>query len=204
MAGYASEADLQIVEAKGNPNAADSRHWVTVREGAIQDAEASKSAGRPIYRDQPFITIRVPGDKDNVVDRPVWDDPSHMMSDTSRFAQQWARYKAGKQDDIGTGTPLSMWPPINKAQVEELAYLKVKTVEQLAGVSDGNLQKMGPGYLELRKRAVDFLEAAKGSAHVDAMRGELEKRDSDIAALRAQLAQLGEEFSKQKQGQGRK
>lgn len=178
------------LNAGATANPADARLHVRFYTGREKDEKASADAGRPVFRDVPFIQIAVPGDRDTV-DRIVWDDPSNPHSDTARFPMKWAQYKAGQSEE-STGTPLAEWPGITRSQAEELAYFKVRTVEQLASVTDGNLQRMGGGYLSLRTKAQDYLAAAEKAAPVTQMRAELQSRDSKISALEAQLAEMAE------------
>lgn len=141
--------------------------------------QKSAEAGRPVYVEKEYVEIRVPGDKINIVHKPVTDFIR------AKFRQRYQAWKAGKQDQV-VGTPLKAWPPISASQVEELAYFKVTTVDQLAAVTDETASRMGP-ILELRQKARDFLEAAKGGAPLTKLREELSTRDAEISALREQL-----------------
>lgn len=147
-----------------------------------QNAAKTAEEGRPIFEEKEYITIMVPGDRDNVIDRPIQD------SDKQRFGGAYMRFKQGLEIQ-SPGTPLSAWPGINRSQVEELRYFNVETVEQLASMSDGNAQKFA-GINELRRRAAAFLEAAVDNSKVEKMEYELQQRDERIALLEARLEQL--------------
>jgi hypothetical protein len=73
--------------------------------------------------------------------------------------------------------------------VEEFAFFNVRTVENLAEMNDGVLQKFMGGQA-LRQRARDFLAAAKDAAPLSQLRAELEKRDAEIEALKASVAEI--------------
>jgi len=145
------------------------------------DEVATRNEGRPRYGMAEYIKIMVPGDKDTVIHRPVREP------DKQRFAQQYDRFKSGQSQSIGY--PLSEWPQVNRAQVEEMAFFKITTVEELAGVSDGIVGRFA-GMLDLRKKAQDFLALQKETAPIDHLNAELAKRDEQIAGLTAQVAQL--------------
>jgi len=147
-----------------------------------QDPELTLKEGRPIYHDREYIEIVVPGDKDTTVNRPV------RPGDRQRFPKQYSSYKSGDLD-MQVGTPLSVWSAMTRAQVEELKYFKIHTVEQLAGISDNLAQKF-LGINRLKQQAKDFMEAAKGSAATDQLRNELDQRDAQIAALQNSVAEL--------------
>ena len=99
-----------------------------------------------------------------------------------------------------TGTPLAEWPLISRAEVEELAYFKVRSVEQLAEISDGNARNIGP-ILALRQKARDWLEKASGGALESKLRSLVDQKDSQIEALRNQMAELTARVEKQGQHQ---
>lgn len=162
---------------------------------AVEDAAESEKAGRPIYKDTEFITIRIAGDKDNDVVRPV------RPQDKKLWPDQYKAFKAG-QEQVVTGTPLDQIPFITKAQRLEFAAVGVKTAEQIRDMPDSVAQRF-MGIQSVKKKVADFLEAAAGAAPAIALRGELEKRDSEIAVLKNALAEQGkkiEEMLKAKKG----
>lgn len=158
----------------------------------VLDEEASKKEGRPIYADLEYITILTVGDKDNIVDRPVWD------IDKQRFRDQ---YKDWSEKRVNTvkGTPLSAWPLMSKSQVKELEFFNVSTVEQLADLNDSNAQKF-PGILNLRQKAKDFLIAAKDAGHLASMRSEMEAKDATISELTKSLEEMKTRLSALEKG----
>lgn len=155
--------------------------WIEMHDGEqLLDVPA---AGRPIYEDVEYVEIMVPGDKTQTVHRPV------RPTDKIEYSKQYQAWKAGHDQHAATGTLLEQWPGISRAQVEELRHFKIRTVEQLAELSDGNAARMGP-ILALRQRARDFLERAKGNAPLEKMRTELAARDNEIETLKRQVAEL--------------
>lgn len=141
------------------------------------------AAGRPIFDDVEFIIINIPGDKTQEIHREV------RPTDKVEFAKQYQAWKAGQDQETASGTPLEQWPTISRAQVEELRFFKVRTVEQLAELSDSNASRMGP-ITAIRQKAKDFLEKAKGNAPMEQMRGLLAERDGEVEALKRQVAEL--------------
>lgn len=164
------------------PSRKPARRYVQFGHHPAKDEAKSLEAGRPIYADAEYIEISIPGDKFNVVHRPV------RPTDKVEFAEEYRRFKAGEAMQQ-SGTPLEKWPGISRAEVLELQHFRIFTVEQLADVADGNAKDLGP-VLALRERARDFIAAAKGNAPVEKMRAELAKRDEQIAAMQAQIEAL--------------
>jgi hypothetical protein len=158
------------------------------------DKLASAQEGRPIYKDRDYVTIMVPGDKDSVVERPATD------IDKRRFAAQYAAFKAQKSQETVVGTPLKVVTFLSASQAKELEYFNIFTVEQLAGMPDGNAARV-MGAQKLKQLATDFLRAAQEQAPLTAMREEMEKKDAEIATLQEAVRELTEtvkELKKQK------
>jgi hypothetical protein len=195
MRAVADESFATFAERKQDKDM-DSRLAVQFYVCPIQNKVESARAGRPIFEDVECIRIFTPGDRENVVDRPIWDEPLNPHSDTVRFRQQYEAWKAGKGTEKLQGTPLSAWGVLTRSQVEELAYFKVRTVEELANVSDGNLQKLGHGYVAVRQQARDYLAVSADNAHLTRMRAELSERDNRLEVLERQMREVAEENKK--------
>lgn len=149
----------------------------------VPDREKSATEGRPCHKSAPYVEIRVPGDKTLTVDSPVTETHKH------RFPREFAAFEAGEKEQI-TGTPLSVWPRISSPEVEDLKHLRIRTVEELAAVADGNLQALGAGGRSLRDEAKAWLEAAKGTAPISKMQAELSAMRETNDALRAQVEEM--------------
>src|SRR5687767_12230241 len=74
-----------------------------------KDEEASRTAGRPIFTDTEYVEIMVPGDKQNIIHRPVTSE------DRRRFARQYDAWLTGKGEQL-VGTPLAEWPGVTRSQ----------------------------------------------------------------------------------------
>lgn len=146
----------------------------------LNDAK-SREANRPVFEMVPYIRIMVPGDKDMVVHRPVRE------GDKTRFARAYLQFQAG-QSQV-QGTPLSEWPKVTRAQVEELKYFNIRTIEELANASDGNIQRFA-GVSQLRTDARQHLKLLQEAEPLNRMQAELATRDEQIAAMQAQIAAL--------------
>lgn len=173
-----------------NPIQEEDRMLVEFYTDAVELTQETERAGRPIFKEMPHIKIVIPGDPLNVIERRATD------SDKQKYPKAWRLYE--RQEESGqSGTPLEMWPQINRAQVKESKHFEVHTVEAMAGLSDANCMKMGMGFMELRTKAKAYLTAAKDTAAVTAQAAENEQLKSMIADLQAQIKDLG------KRGPGR-
>ena len=146
------------------------------------DQKGTDEAGRPIYKDTAYVMIMIPGDKDNIVRRPV------RHNDKMRFPQQWAQYESGKEQ-VQDGTPLEHWPLLTRAQVEELKFFGVRTVEALSAMPDSQAQKF-MGINALKQKATDYIEAASSDAPLLALRNENDLLREQMEAQQRQINEL--------------
>jgi hypothetical protein len=140
------------------------------------------------HRGRPFVRIMVPGDKTNVVDRPVRD------SDKQRFPRQWLAFQVkGAEGLEAIGTDLAEWhksrpEEISRNQLDELRILKFQTVEQVATATDGQLQRVGMGGIGLRENARRFLDSrrrSQSSAETELLKQQIEELTKTVSALTA-------------------
>lgn len=149
----------------------------------------STQEGRPCFEEREFVEIIIPGNRGSTVVEPV--NAEHK----GRWPVEYEAFKQGREAPR-EGTPLTEWPVVNRARVEELAYFHIKTVEELAGVNDNQLQNLGMGARELREAAKKFLEVAKHGTgplmqmmgKIDELTRENERLTRDNAAISAELA----------------
>lgn len=142
----------------------------------------SLEEGRPIFEEQPYIQIMQPGNKDSIVVRPA------TKMDKQRFPEHFRKYEAREDQEKMEGTPLTEWPGITRSQCEELKYLNIQTVEQLANVSDTNAQGM-MGVALLKSKAGKYLEKAKETATADALNAANARIDELVALVEAKTAE---------------
>lgn len=150
---------------------------------AVYNAFKSEKEGRAIHEDKIYVRIRTPGDNKSEVDREAKD------YDKMRFAFQWAQYQQGAAQAV-SGTPLEQWPMMTPATVKNLKHMGIASVDQLAAVSDGNLQNLGPGARALRDQATAYLERAGEGAATRAMAAENADLRAKLEAMEANLANL--------------
>lgn len=162
--------------------ALDKKLYVQFYLRAVMNNFKSSQEGRPIFDEQDYIRIIVPGDKNTIIDTKV--TPEYA----SRFASQYEKYKRNQSQSV-TGTPLEVWPQMTVGQVAELKAMNVHTVEQLAELPD-NLAQRIMGSHDLRRRAKTFLDAAAGEAASTKLEAELAQRDNEIELLKSQMVQM--------------
>lgn len=151
----------------------------------------TRDEGRPIFEMKEYIMILIPGDTTSSVFRPAFEH------DHLRFPEQYLRFKAGQEQAVGT--PLTEWTQITRAQVDELAFFRISTVEQLAAVSDSNAQRF-MGLNQLRDKASKYLRQLREDAPMLKVEAELKTRDEQIAAQAQQIADMQAMLAKLMEG----
>ncbi len=155
---------------------ANSKNFVEFREYKGTDKQ---------WLGKPFIKIIVPGDKLNIVDRPMRE------SDKQLYPRQYQYFLMQTDPGSMIGTPLETWlaecpNEITEGQVEELQILKFRSVDQVATASDAQGQRIGMGFNGLREKAKAYL--IRKTQQIGA--GELEKTRNELETLKAQVAAL--------------
>lgn len=162
--------------------------FVSFYTEAVEYKAESEKAGRPIFKDVPFIRVTIPGDTNNIIEHRAKE------SDKLKYPKAWALYERGESGGH-KGTPLEQWPQITRSQVKEAKYFECHTVEQMGNLSDAHCQKLGMGFQELRNKAKAYLAAAAGTADSTAQAAENERMRAEIAEMKAQFAKLSESRS---------
>lgn len=160
---------------------ADKKLLVLFFRDTVKNESKSIEAGRPIFDEIDLVKIITPGSRDSFIGDAT---PEYQ----ARFAGQWARYKAGK-DQMTSGTPLSQLPWMTSAQVAEFNAVGCQTVEQLVGMPDALSQKF-MGHHQIKQKAQAYLDTAAGMAPTMKLQAELEKRDEMITQLQSQVDAL--------------
>jgi len=152
----------------------------------------SRKEGRPIYESIDVLKVHHPGERDETAVRV---QEHHKYE----FPRQWAAFEAGMQVDL-TGTPLSLLFPDAPHVVAHMKTLQVHTVEQLAGLTEEGIRRLGMGGREYQQRAQAYVEMAERGAPAAAMEEKLRQRDEKIAELEAQVQMLIEAATKPRRG----
>jgi len=177
------EADMDITSIALNSRRYAGDEFLAVRFLLYPklNQHKTKDAGRPIYEDVEYIEIMQPGNKDNIYLQPATE------MDKSRFAQHYKMWKARTSDNesMTIGTPLSEWAGVTRGQAEELSFFNVKTVEQLANMSDANTGNM-MGLGNLKEKAKKYLESSQDNATAQALI-ELRAENAEMRELLKQV-----------------
>jgi hypothetical protein len=149
-----------------------------------EDKHKSKAAGYPVFREQEYIKLIVPGDKQSEYFQPSTD--KHRQT----FPNAYQAFKNRESKPVVEGMPIEQWPQVTRALSMTLRAAGIHTVEALASVHDGNIGKLGNNAHELRAKAKAFLETAKDAAAAQNLAAENQKLQDQIAAMQVQINAL--------------
>ncbi len=133
-----------------------------------------------------YCRIAIPGDKTQ-----MWDQPARE-ADKLRFPRHWLAFQMSREGGEQVfGVPLKEWhedqPDLfNEGQMVEMLSLKFQTVEQIARMSDGQMQRVGMGAQSLKVRATQYLESKNRSGDQNA----LAETKRQLEELQGQMREL--------------
>lgn len=146
--------------------------------------QKSDQAGRPIYDDVEMVEMILVG---NPYAKPV--EKVHD-GHKNRWPEQYRQFKEG-QEQTGSGTPLGEAPWLSKAMQAELIALGIKTVENIAAMTDQFLAKnFGMAGQTLRNNAISYLADAEKMAPITAANAAAEKLQAELASRDLQLGEF--------------
>jgi hypothetical protein len=150
-------------------------------EEAVQSGEVD---GRKTYKMVERVHVYMPG---NGLNSPVFNVTDEHRE---RWPQEYEAFKRGVEPDLN-GIPLEEWAILNKAMVLELKSMHIRTIEDVAGLPDTAVQRIGRGGYALRERAQAFLDQAKEQELVTMLTAKDEKNSEEISVLRRQVEEMG-------------
>ena len=166
-----------------NTHNGDESLLVKFYKDAVHMKAASDKAGHPVFEDRDFISIIIPGDATQSMEREVTE------RDKQRFWKQWQRYENNQGEEV-EGWRVEQWPAITPGEAQALKHSNFLTVEQIANASDTQCKSLMGG-MTLRAKAKAALEQAKDSAAVEKYAAENVELKSRIDALEEEIKRIG-------------
>jgi hypothetical protein len=155
-----------------------------------EDKAQTLETGSPKFKEVEYIEIRVPGQRSAQVCRPA------TYRDKQRFPKHYDMFQK-RIEAPEEGTPLGQWPQVSRSQVEELAFLGIKSVESVAAMADVHAHKMHGG-LMLKRRAAEWLEESNATALIaekEALQTRIADLEASMKAMMAEKSDIEEETS---------
>jgi hypothetical protein len=166
---------------------------VIFHDDAVPNPSKTAAAGRPMFDDREVCEIRTPGSRD------IKFFPAHAQADwvtdpltgeqtrrtyAEKFSRQYLQFKA-KVAQTRTGTPLALASFLTAGKRLELQALSIYTVEALAHIDGQELKNLGFGGRELKLKAEQYIEDAKGGVEARQALQKVEALEAKLQALQA-------------------
>lgn len=170
---------------------------------AVEDRALSVEKGHYVSKDVDFVAVQRPGSRDIHEEEAVsylkkYEEKVRAglapVAWLAMFKTNYDMWKSG-QEAPAEGTSLKAWPLISPAQCDNLIRMKVRTVEDLANLPEGELSQLGMGVLGLRIKAKEWLNQGSEKGVLIEKIAELTR---DNQSLAASLQKLAEEFKTMK------
>lgn len=151
---------------------------------SVEDKRKSAEAGYKVYTEREYCKIVVPGDKQSLYFQPATDEKRQ------KFPNAYRAFQGRVAKPVVEGMPIEQWPQISRAQAMTLRAANIHTVEAMAAVHDGNVDKIGSHGRELRAKAQAFLALAKDTAASQALAAENQRLKDQMGAMQKQINEL--------------
>lgn len=165
----------------------DSQLVVLFYTRSVFNAALSQAKGARQYENQTWVKMHPPGEKLNIIDRPVQE------GDKVRFPQHWNMFLQNKQQ-IPDGTPIDLLFPNNPATADNLRAFGIHTIQQCAKISAHAVDSIGMGATDWKNMAIKYLENATSGAAFLQLQAEVAKKDQEIKILNRQFEQLKAQY----------
>lgn len=160
-----------------------------------ENPKKSAKAGHPVFEDVEFVKIVVPGDRQSDFFQPATD--AHKK----RFPRAYEAFLNRETKPVTEGMPIEEWPQVSRSLAMTLKAANIYTVEALAEVHDGLIDKIGNNGRDLREKAKAFLRQSRDSAAASKFAEEKRQLQDQITVLQQQVQDLIS--AQQKRGPGR-
>ncbi len=141
----------------------------------------TEAAGKQVFKDIVIVRVQQPGDREPVT-------REYRAGDERRWPDSWAAFQEKRKPTVD-GTPLAILFPASEAMVKNLEGVGIHTIEQLAKVTDTGLTNIPMG-LDLRNKAIAFVEARDGADGFNKLQAQLERKDEQVRSLEMQMNEM--------------
>lgn len=156
------------------------RQLVAFYPKAVLDMQQTRLEGRPVYEKQEYITVQMPGEILQIIDKPATD------LDRSRWPQQYAAYK-NSSNYVPEGTPVDLLFPTSPEIVATLKSHGIHVIEDLVSLTPNGIQQIGLGCQEWINKGNEYLAMAKQGVDFHQIEQLKKKHEQELAAVQNQL-----------------
>ena len=171
--------------------------YIKFKHSSIVDTPATVEAGRTVYKEGYEATILI-DDKTNF--KLEWGEDDEVPGEIRLYwMKEFEAWKLGLEHV--EGTPVGLLPGLTPAQVDNLVSAKIRTVEELAGATAIQLERIGMGAQKMKTLAETFLGASGGKVamKMTTLEQDNENLKEELADLRMQLEEMRVQREKEAQ-----
>lgn len=168
----------------------DSAIMATFDDDFVINEFRTEQEGKTIY--DHFICIRLEYPGNNLSDFRYRFRPEEGVKGnrwTERFAGQWKAFQAQKEQ-LPEGTPIELWPLLDKKRVLEFKAMRLHTIEQIAALTDQTGPNMGLDWRKLRDMATAYLNPAISQVTISKLNHENNDLKNRLQVLENQLSSI--------------
>ena len=192
--------------------------YVSFERGEPRENKAeSRKQKRPVYEDVDYALVTPRGSKDRLKERlPEWWDKLDAQVKNGQLPGVWVeklreayrRYQQGLTIPE-EGTPILGWNLVPPSMQKLLIEWNIRTVEELANLTNEARHNIGMGALQMQQRAQAWLAQHQDKApltiEMAAVKQENAQLKDTVASLEERVKQLAEQIEKDgvRQGPGR-
>ena len=177
--------------------------WFRFETREIEDPEATAREGKWTSRQEHWVSLLISQYAETPLRVEDYIPQIRDPVDRERFVASYEAWKRGEEAPLN-GTSVKDWPQISRAQAEAFWSKGLRTIEDIAGATDTQLDHVGPGSRAVQIKAKAWLETAKSQGVASE---ELASLRSENASLRDQVGELkamvNELAANQKKASGR-
>lgn len=168
----------------------------------VEDAAATRATGHYVGVEVDYALVTPPYSKDIFKQKVgAWFQNLDYEMRNSRIPAQWIeeyrkdyeRWKNGQELPLH-GSPIRGWGVISPGQQEALIRQNILTVEDLAGVNDEGVRRIGMGGMEMKNKAVAWLSQLKDKGpltiEIANLKSENDLLHKNVATLTGQVQEL--------------
>lgn len=171
--------------------------YVIFETRAVEDRSATVESGHYTTKDVTFAVVTPAGTKDRIEkEAEQWLRDLEEAVRQERFPGEWLtayrqKFKAWQenQEDPESGTSVRDWPGLSPSQVRTCLDLGIRTVEQVAEMTEEAIQRIGMGGRALRAKAQAWLDASDSTGKIS----------EELAALREEISSLKQRDSEREE-----
>lgn len=177
--------------------------YVQFEMRAQEDRQATIETGRYVAKNVAFALVTPAGTKDmieRIADEWLADiemkafrpDPMYNPQWAQYFRSQYEQWKKGEEIPEN-GTPIKGWAAISPAEQQMILQANIRTVEDLAEVTEQGMQNIGMGARNLKEKAVAWLKSAEDHGKIAQEVAAMKAENEDLKQLlKSALDKIGD------------